>query len=412
MARTKRPVAATESGAFVEAIELGPIASGPLDGLNFAVKDLIDIASHKTGCGNPSWRDTHPVATANAVCVEQLLSAGARCVGKTVCDELAFSLIGENYFYGTPLNPKAPDRVPGGSSSGSASAVACGLADFALGTDTGGSVRVPASNCGVWGLRPSHGFISVAGVNPFAPTFDTVGILARSADVLARAAAVLFAHEDIPRQEPTTIHLLKEAFSVADPNVRQVLNASVQRLRNLFGERLRETSLGEIDSRSEETHLWAWYDTFCVLQWAEIESCLGAWVAATKPAFGPETAQNFELVKNLDRRRLREAVRRREKYFQRLKLFLGPHDLICMPTTPALAPLKGTVVARGQPGAGSDYYPRMLSLTSVAGIGRLPQVSLPLAESGGVPVGLSLLAAHGRDAFILGVAQKVASEDS
>ena len=412
MARTKRPVTATESGAFLETIELDSIASGPLDGLNFAVKDLIDIGGHKTGCGNPSWRDTHPVATANAVCVEQLLSAGARCVGKTVCDELAFSLIGENYFYGTPLNPKAPDRVPGGSSSGSASAVACGLADFALGTDTGGSVRVPASNCGIWGLRPSHGFISVAGVNPFAPTFDTVGILARSADVLARAASVLFAHEDIPRQEPMTIHLLKEAFSVADPDVRQVLNSSVQRLRNLFGERLRETSLGEIDSQPEETDLWAWYDTFCVLQWAEIESCLGAWVAATKPAFGPETAQNFELVKNLDRRRLREAVQRRERYFQRLKLFLGPHDLICMPTTPALAPLKGTVVARGQSGAGDDYYPRMLSLTSVAGIGRLPQVSLPLAESGGVPVGLSLLAAHGRDAFILGVAQRVASEDS
>jgi amidase len=412
MARTKRPVTATESGAFVETIELGSIATGPLDGLNFAVKDLIDIASHKTGCGNPSWCDTHPVATANAVCVEQLLSAGARCVGKTVCDELAFSLIGENYFYGTPLNPKAPDRVPGGSSSGSASAVACGLADFALGTDTGGSARVPASNCGIWGLRPSHGFISVAGVNPFAPTFDTVGILARSADVLACAASVLFAHEDIPRQEPTTIHLLKEAFSVADPDVRQVLNSSVQRLRNLFGGRLRETSLGEIDSQSDETDLWRWYDTFCVLQWAEIESCLGAWVAATKPAFGPETAQNFELVKNLDRRRLREAVQRREKYFQRLKLFLGPNDLICMPTTPALAPLKGTVVARGQSAAGNDYYPRMLSLTSVAGIGRLPQVSLPVAESGGVPVGLSLLAAQGRDAFILGVAQRVASEDS
>src|SRR5215212_7561955 len=188
MARTQRPVTATESRAFVETIELGSIASGPLDGLNFAVKDLIDIASHKTGCGNPSWCDTHPVVTVNAVCVEQLLSAGARCVGKTVCDELAFSLIGENYFYGTPLNPKAPDRVPGGSSSGSASAVACGLADFALGTDTGGSVRVPASNCGIWGWRPSHGLISVAGVMPFSPTLDTVGVFARGGELLQRVA--------------------------------------------------------------------------------------------------------------------------------------------------------------------------------------------------------------------------------
>ncbi len=180
-----------QSGAFVETFELAPTGDGPLDGLRFAVKDIIDIAGRKTGCGNPTWRDTHPPARSHANCVEQLLYNGARCIGKTVSDEVAFSLIGENHFYGTPLNPKAPDRVPGGSSSGSAAAVACGLADFALGSDTGGSVRVPASNCGIWGLRPSHGFISVAGVMPFAPTFDTVGVHARTAEILNRALRVL-----------------------------------------------------------------------------------------------------------------------------------------------------------------------------------------------------------------------------
>jgi amidase len=113
------------------------------------------VAGFKTGCGNPAWRDSHPAAVVHAVCVEQLLLSGARCVGKTICDELAFSLLGENHFYGTPLNVHAPDRVPGGSSSGSASAVACDLVEFALGTDTGGSARVPASNCGIWGFRPS-----------------------------------------------------------------------------------------------------------------------------------------------------------------------------------------------------------------------------------------------------------------
>jgi len=164
----------SESNAFVTTFDLPPMSSGPLNGLRFAVKDTIDIAGFKTGCGNPRWRDSHPAAAVHAVCVEQLLLAGARCVGKTICDELAFSLLGENHFYGTPLNAHAPDRVPGGSSSGSASAVACGLVDFALGTDTGGSIRVPASNCGIWGFRPSHDFISVAGVNPLAPSFDTV----------------------------------------------------------------------------------------------------------------------------------------------------------------------------------------------------------------------------------------------
>jgi len=159
-------VSAEESGAFVERFSVGPTAEGALSGLTFAVKDLIDIAGRTTGGGNPTWEKTHAAAATHAVCVEQLLAAGARCVGKTVTDELAFSLIGENHFYGTPLNPRAPGRVPGGSSSGSASAVACGLVDFALGTDTGGSVRVPAGNCGLFGLRPSRGLISVAGVMP------------------------------------------------------------------------------------------------------------------------------------------------------------------------------------------------------------------------------------------------------
>ena len=166
-------------------------ATGRSTGLRFAVKDLIDVAGHRTGCGNPDWLATHPPARVSAVCVDQLLEAGAACEGKTISDEVAFSLLGENFFYGTPLNPAAPDRVPGGSSCGSASAVACGLVDFALGTDTGGSVRIPASYCGLWGMRPSHGIVSVAGVMPFSPTFDTVGILAGSGDVLERAMGVL-----------------------------------------------------------------------------------------------------------------------------------------------------------------------------------------------------------------------------
>ena len=404
---------AAEGDAFVENIEVAPTGSGSLDGLSFAVKDLIDIGGHKTGYGNPTWRKTHPPASVNAVCVEQLLDAGARCVGKTVTDELAFSLLGENHFYGTPLNPRAPARVPGGSSSGSASAVACGLVDFALGTDTGGSVRVPANNCGVWGMRPSHGFISVAGVNPFAPTFDTVGILASSAEVLASVASVLLACEDISGEEPGTVHYFQEAFSIADPNVRQALEDPVQRLRNIFGRRMRDSSVWEIGGEParvlEGKDFQTWHDTFGVLQWAEIESCLGAWIEETKPEFGPEAAQNFDLIKRLDRRRVRPAAQRREEYFRKLEAFLGPNDLLCMPTTPALAPLKGTIGPRGR-AAASDYYPRMLSLTSVAGIGRLPQVSLPLAESSdGVPVGLSLLAANGRDAFLLNVVKRVAA---
>ena len=400
-----RSITTEQSGAFVESFELPPTAGGPLAGLRFAVKDLIDVAGRLTGCGNPTWRNTHPPAAVHAVCVEQLLAAGAQCVGKTVTDEMAFSLIGENHFYGTPLNPAAADRVPGGSSSGSASAVACGLADFALGTDTGGSVRVPASNCGIWGLRPSHGFVSVAGVLPFAPTFDTVGILARNADVLQRAAEVLLAGSAAGSERPT-IYLLEDAFALAEPQVRQVLEAPVQRLRALFGENMRTFSLKKICGDGPGSQWETWLDTYCVLQWSEIGSSLGAWISAENPQFGPATAASFKLVHDLDRRKALETIERREVCYRELRRTLGPRDLLCIPTVPSPAPAKAS---NAQDRTGG-YYRKALSLTSLAGIGRLPQVSLPLARAAASPVGLSLIGAEGEDLFLIDVAAEIGRE--
>ena len=397
-------ISVAQSSAFLTTFELPPTGSGMLDGLCFAVKDVIDVAGWKTGCGNPTWRDSHPSAVANAVCVEQLLRAGARCVGKTISDELAFSLLGENHFYGTPLNAHAPGRVPGGSSSGSASAVACGLVDFALGTDTGGSTRIPASNCGIWGFRPSHDFISVAGMNPLAPSFDTVGVLARSADVLAKVGLVLLA-APVSASKPATIYLIRDAFALADADVQGALLEPKRRLRETFGGAIRESSLQELVPDDTGHSFAPCAETFCVIQWAEIKNSLGAWIANAKPEFGPEIAASFQLVNQLDHRRIAEAVQRREQYFRSLNEFLGPDDLLCIPTTPALAPRKGDPPKRSS--SGSGYYPRALSLTSVAGMGRLPQVSLPIADADGVPVGLSLLARHGQDSFLLQVAERL-----
>jgi amidase len=394
-----------QSNAFVSTFDLSPTGNGPLDGLSFAVKDTIDVAGFKTGCGNPTWRDSHPAAVVHAVCVEQLLRAGACCVGKTISDELAFSLLGENHFYGTPLNAQAPDRVPGGSSSGSASAVACGLVDFALGTDTGGSTRVPASNCGIWGFRPSHDFISVAGVNPLASSFDTVGVLAQSADLLANVGLVLVADARTCARKPAIIHLVSEAFALADPDVQEALSQPLRQLREIFGGAVRESSLEKMVADDAGHSFATWLDTFCVIQWVEIRSCLGAWIANASPEFGPGIAESFQLVNQFDRRRIAKALQRREQYFQSLHEFLGPDDLLCIPTTPALAPHKGDPPRRSS--SGSGYYPRTLSLTSVAGIGRLPQVSLPIANIDGVPVGLSLLARYGQDSFLLGVAKSL-----
>lgn len=403
-------ITVAQSNAFVTTFDLSPTGSGRLDGLRFAVKDTIDAAGFKTGCGNPTWRDSHPAAVVHAVCVEQLLHAGARCVGKTISDELALSLLGENHFYGTPLNPRAPDRVPGGSSSGSASAVACGLVDFALGTDTGGSIRVPASNCGIWGFRPSHDSISIAGVNPLAPSFDTVGVLAQSADVLAKVELVLLAGATVSANKPATIHVIQEAFALADANIREALTEPLRRLRQIFGNVVRESSLRELVADYAGHSFAKWVDTFCVIQWAEIKSCLGAWIANAKPEFGPEIADSFQLVDQLDHRRVAEAMQVREQYFRSLNQFLGPEDLLCIPTTPAVAPRKGHPPTRSS--SGSGYYPRTLSLTSIAGIGRLPQVSLPIAEAGGIPVGLSLLARHGQDSFLLEIAKSIAKKVS
>jgi len=394
-----------ESGAFLERFVLEPASSGTLDGLTFAIKDLMDVAGSVTGCGNPTWRNTHPPASAHAVCVEQLLSAGARAVGKTITDELAFSLLGENHFYGTPLNPKAPDRVPGGSSSGSASAVACGLVDFALGTDTGGSVRVPAANCGIWGIRPTHGVVSVAGVNPLSTSFDTVGVLASNFETLKAAASILLS-VDVPNDpELREIHILKEAWDLCDTEARDALQQPLVRLRDLFGGRIRETSMREIDEESGTTGLQNWFEIYRIIQRAEAESSLGAWVAFQNPEFGPTIAESFQLTRSLDRRLIAGMIRRREKYYRRMKSFLRPTDLLCLPATPAPAPLKGSITKREQSPGG--YYPRALSLTSIAGVTRSPQLSMPLADLNGAPLGFSLMSRTGEDAFLLGVAGRL-----
>src|SRR6266699_51576 len=195
---------------------------GPLTGLTFAAKDLFDVAGRPTGGGNHDWARTHPVPTRHAWAVQTLLDAGATLIGKTITDEVSLGILGENAFDGTPLNSKAPDRVPGGSSSGSAAAVAAGLCDTALGTDTGGSVRVPASFCGLYGIRPTHGRLDTRGMMPQAPSSDTTGWFARDAATFARVSAVLLG-EAIPDQLPQRLVVATDAFGLADPDTATAL---------------------------------------------------------------------------------------------------------------------------------------------------------------------------------------------
>jgi len=231
-------------------------------------------------------------------------------------------------------------------------------------------------------------------------------VLAATWEVLCRAASVLLACDIPPSAELGTIHFLKEAFEGSDREVNEALAASVDVLRNLFPGKTRTSSLRDITGDQTAHDLSHWYDTYSRIQWAEIWSCLGSWVQETSPLFGPRTAVSFDLVKNIDRKKSVKAIRERERLYNLLKNFLGANDLICMPTSPALAPIKETL---GIDRSTAGYYLRSLAMTSIAGIGRLPQVSLPLGMSGGVPIGLSLIASQGMDAFLLAVAQSVDS---
>ncbi|HEX3600737.1 MAG TPA: amidase [Lacipirellulaceae bacterium] len=397
-----------QSGAFIKRFTLQPTRSGELDGLSFAVKDIIDVAGHRTGFGNPTWLETHPPAAVSAVCVEQVLQAGARCEGKTITDEIAFSLLGENHFYGTPLNAAAPDRVPGGSSSGSASAVSCGLVDFAFGSDTGGSVRVPASNCGIWGLRPSHDRISLAGILPLAPTFDTVGFFARDFNTLDRVASVLLPDESFASADSPSIFFVRDLFDLADAEARRALDAGVERLQSTFGERVQKTSLSELCNDAQAADLDAWLMIYRVLLGSEMTSCHGAWFAAAKPEFGPSPTAGFATVNKLDRTRINEWVSLREHFFRRLNAPLANGDLLCLPSAPSVAPLCGSRAYDRS----SDYYQRTSSLNAVAGVARLPQLSMPVGNVGGAPIGLSLAAAHGADRHLLKMAKTVVEQQS
>src|SRR5271166_6694258 len=209
-------------------IRIDGAPGGRLSGLSFAAKDLFDVAGVPTGGGNHDWARTHPVPTRHAWAVQTLLDAGATLVGKTITDEVSLGILGENAFDGTPLNTSAPDRVPGGSSSGSAAAVAAGLCDTALGTDTGGSVQVPASFCGLYGIRPTHGRLDLAGMLPQAPNSDTTGWFARDAATFARVSSVMLG-EAIPSTLPDRLIIAADAFSFADAEVAEALEPMVAR---------------------------------------------------------------------------------------------------------------------------------------------------------------------------------------
>jgi len=389
--------------AFVTPFTINPKLSGKLDNLTFAVKDNIDIAGYKTSYGSKPWLNSHPPAVSHATCVEQLLNAGACCVGKTISDELTCSLDGESHFYGTPINPRAPERIPGGSSSGSASAVACGLVDFAIGTDCAGSTRVPASHCGILGMRPTIHRISESGVLPFAPSSSTVGIVANNVTVLEKVMTVLLASPEAEQPPINTLYLLEDAFSIADPEVNTALQECILQLKKIKNIKISSITLS--DTVGEKTNLEWWLENiFGVIQCVEIWNAVGAWIEAYQPEMGPRIQDSMNHFKQFDRSTLNHALSLREKMFSKIAAFTKPGDLFCFPTVPMIAPLKKELDDQQKC---RDYYKRTMSITSFAGVARLPEISMPVTKVKNAPLGLSLAAAHHQDEFLLAATKKL-----
>ena len=370
-------------------------AAGPLWGLRFAVKDVFAIEGETACFGNPTWLATHPPADATAPVVRQLLDAGATLVGTTVTDELAFSLSGANAHYGTPANSASPGRLPGGSSSGSAAAVAGGLVDFALGTDTGGSVRVPASHCGLFGFRPSHGAVTAEGVLPFAPRFDTVGWFARDADTLAAAGDLVLPLP--PAAPPPRALLLEDAVAQLAPGARNDLRAVAHESAGRLGLALDEQSVANGAGPLE-----SWLSVYLTLQNAEVERVHRDWIVRERPRFGSLIAGRVTRALAMHPQEVAAAEERLIAVRRRVLSLVEDGTILVLPS--AAGPPLPVDATDDQI---NDQTGRSLTLSAIASLAGLPQVSLPLGAAEGLPLGLSLVAGPGRDRVLLALARRL-----
>ncbi|MGO4545249.1 amidase [Paenibacillus sp. 2TAB23] len=369
-----------------------PIAEGALSGKTFAIKDVFDIAGHTTGAGNPDWLRTHEPAKEHAAVVDLLLRGGARLEGTTITDEIMYSINGENAHYGTPINAKAPGRIPGGSSSGSAAAVAAELADFAIGTDTGGSIRVPSAYCGIYGIRPTHGAVRTRGLIPLAPSFDTVGWMAREPQLLLEVGLVLLdkpaggsAKKDA---EFRRMLFADDVWSLTDQHTLEAATSYFPALRDLVeeGSHVKVAPGG----------LPEWMNAFRTIQGIEIWHEHREWIERVNPAFGPGIAERFAWASTLKLEDHAAAFTLREEARSRMDELLGDDGVLVLPTVPAIAPLLhlgGTEVEQRRL--------RTFEMSCIAGLAGLPQITVPITGELGCPVGLSFVAGRGQDLRLL-----------
>jgi amidase len=382
--------------AFVD-FDDAPVANapdGPLAGLTLAVKDIFDAAGYRTGSGNPAVLAEAKPSTAHAPAVARLLDAGACFVGKTHTAELAFSLDGRNAHYGTPVNVAAPGRVPGGSSSGSAAAVAAGLVDIALGSDTGGSVRAPASLCGHLGLRTTQGRIDIGGALPLAPSLDTVGWFTRTPDIYDRVGAVLLG-EDVSGPPLRRMVVAEDVYALLggdaeDAAMRPAVARAAEHLEPAGATILAREGLS------------SWQQTFRTIQGYEAWQAHSEWVGRHRRDLSPPVLGRFDAASRVSEAQYRDATARRGEVRDRLTGLLRDDTVIVQPTLPTVAPRLTASEADLE-----DFRARALAMLCGAGLAGLPQISLPLADVGGSPLGLSLIGPPGRDRALIELARAI-----
>jgi amidase len=370
-------------------------ATGALSGLRFGVKDLFDVAGYPTGGGSPFLLAMSGIKTSTAPTVQRLLDAGAAMAGKTVTDEFAFSMNGNNAHFGAPVNGAAPDRISGGSSSGSAAAVSSGLCDFALGTDTGGSVRAPANHCGLYGLRPTHGRISLAGVLDLAPSLDTCGFFARDAHTFARVAQVLMAADPVALPAAPRLLWPGALWALLAPEVAADALPVADAVQAVLG----RANPVEVVRDSFDAMYWH----FRHLQGRESWMTDGPLIERYAPPLGPGVAERFAWSSRVTDAQFAAAGAFRAAYARQIDELLGHDGVLLLPTMPDVAPLRSAPDS-----ALEDYRNAAIRMLCIAGLARTPQLSLPLLRRNGAPMGLSLLGPRGSDLGLVALAQRLA----
>ncbi|CAN0902269.1 Translocon at the outer membrane of chloroplasts 64 [Linum grandiflorum] len=413
-------------GAFVQKLQLlpppqpaPPKARHPLTGLTFAVSDVFDIEGFVTGFGHPDWARTHGEASKTAAIVSSLVEGGATCVGKTVVDELAYSINGENKHYGTPTNPAAPACVPGGSSSGAAVAVAAKLVDFSLGIDTVGGVRVPSAYCGVIGFRPSHGVLSNNGMLTVSPSLDTVGLFARDPDILRRVGHVLFQLPFAVQRKPRQIIIADDCFELLEIPTNKLAQAVIKSTEKLFGRQvLKHANLDEFLSSSipslkkihtEKTN--GKVKTSSVKMLANIMDTLyryefncshKEWLKTEKPILDPAISAQLTDAVEISDTKIETYRSVRNEMRAAIDSLLKNDGILVIPTTANVPPKLNAKEMFLE-----DYKLRSFSLLSLASLSGCCQVTIPVGKHDKSPNSVSLIARHGGDRFLLDTLQSM-----